>query len=328
MTSDGRATKRESATALVETIRQLASELGFVAVGVCRAQPSERFERFETWLAAGQHGEMRFLERNVALRRDPRLLLPDAQSAVVLAMAYSGGSDPATRPGEGRVARYARGQDYHRLLRQRIEQLVAALRERYLEPLSYRVAVDSAPLLERELAEAAGLGFIGKNTMLITPGIGSYTVLGTLLLSIALPANERQPSRCGSCDLCLKACPTAALVSERQLDARRCISYLTIEKRGEISPELRRQIGDWVFGCDICQEVCPFNARPGAAVEPMLSGPATLPLPELSLIKSSSYRRFVRDRAFNRTPRPMWQRNAQIVDDNQRHRRRDRTSPT
>src|SRR6185369_4096797 len=209
-----------------------------------------------------------------AQRADLRALLATARSLVVVALAYDRADPiPADALLRGKIARYARGEDYHLVMRDRLVLLADRLAAALGRPVASRPCVDSAPVHEREWAERGGLGFIAKNTMMIAPGIGSYVVLGELLvdaeLAEAAPSEPPRP-RCGSCRSCLDACPTQAFVDAYVLDARRCISYLTIEHRGAIPRELRRAIGTWVFGCDVCQEVCPFNAADGEPADPLL----------------------------------------------------------
>ncbi|MCA9664654.1 MAG: tRNA epoxyqueuosine(34) reductase QueG, partial [Myxococcales bacterium] len=259
-------------------------------------------------------------------RADPRQLLPSARVALVAAARYADGADDApSGSGQGRIARYARGADYHQVLRTRLYAVVEQLAQFLGETPAHRVCVDSAPLLERELAARAGVGFIGKNTMLISPGIGAYTLLGVLLLDVEILPDEPMGPRCGSCDLCLRACPTQALRAPYELDARRCISYATIEQRGDIDTAIADKHGDWVFGCDDCNQVCPFN-RPtpeskGLAADPELGGAdeaAFVDLETLANLRSGEYRRLVRGRALARAPRQSFQRNARIVLANRR----------
>jgi len=243
---------------LTEQLFARARELGFDRVGVARAEPlTEDSERLRRWLAAGYHGSMDYLARTADARSDPAHpgMLPSVKSVVVLATAYAR-ADGAVGPAPARVARYARGRDYHNVLYSRLRKLNSWLRA---QGHQVRAAVDTMPVLERAWAQRAGLGFIGKNGCLIVPGLGSHLFLSALVTSAVLEPSEPMAERCGQCRLCLDACPTRAFVAERVLDARRCISYLTIEHRGAIEPELRAGLEDWAFGCDACQDVCPFN---------------------------------------------------------------------
>jgi epoxyqueuosine reductase len=208
---------------------------------------------------------MKFMERPSELLSTPAKLLPSVKSVVVVAVAYERTPRPELAPGYGRIARYAWGRDYHKVLRHRLERLLEVVQSHVGAPIEYRVFADSVPLLERALARRSGLGFIGKNTMAIIPKEGSFFFLGELLwnLEVERPVEpHRSPSSCGTCTNCLSRCPSGAFVKERVLDAGRCISYLTIEKRSALTYQEREWVGEWLFGCDICQEVCPFNIVP------------------------------------------------------------------
>lgn len=244
-----------------------AQECGFDLAGVAKAGEIAEYGFFEQWAAAGMAGEMKYLtDRRAALRRDIRMLLPSAKSVLCVGSVYRT-ADLDFGPGQGRVSSYAWGQDYHAWMRQRLEHLVAQLHGVWGE-FESKICVDTAPLLERSVAQAAGLGWIGKNTCLINEEIGSWFFLGEIITSLELPAAMAPPDRCGTCTRCIDACPTDALVAtdaeggpSHAVDSRRCISYLTIELRGEIPRELRPAMGDHLFGCDICQDVCPWNSR-------------------------------------------------------------------
>jgi epoxyqueuosine reductase len=260
-----------------------AGRLGFDLAGVAPATPAETAAAYRDWLGAGLHGEMAYLEWSPARRTHPARLWPEAASVVVVGLNYRPAEpDPALweDPRRGRIARYALGDDYHGLLRERLEALLrwAAARD---PGLAGRCYVDVGPLLERDLAARAGLGWFGKNTCLLNRRQGSYFFLGALLVNRALPPDPRTTAHCGSCSRCLDVCPTRAFVAPYVLDARRCISYLTIELRGPIPRDLRPLVGNWVFGCDLCQEVCPWNRRAPAATEPGLAPRAGLTAPEL-----------------------------------------------
>lgn len=231
--------------------------LGFDAVGIAALGEPETREAFDRWIAAEHHGTMGYLAGDGAtLRQDSRRPHPGATHAVVLAASY-GGQEPS-----GVFARYARGDDYHEYLRERVRELHHWLEHETGERIDARPYVDSGPVLERDLAQRAGLGWFGKNTMLITPRAGSFVFLASLFVAYPLePSVPFEADRCGRCTRCLDACPTEALTAPRQLDARRCISYLTIELREEIPESLRSAVGSWIYGCDICQDVCPWNER-------------------------------------------------------------------
>ncbi|MBK8479989.1 MAG: tRNA epoxyqueuosine(34) reductase QueG [Proteobacteria bacterium] len=310
-----------AASTIEERLRAQALGLGFSACGFTGVDRLPHDAEFQRWLDAGMAGSMLYLQRTRAQRAEPRALLPAARSAIVVAASYSRADPPRLSEGrpQGAVARFAHGEDYHRVLRRRLARLAAWVHAHVDASAELRAAVDTAPLLERELAMAAGLGFIGKNTLLIAPGVGSFTVLGVLLTSLELVPDAPGTPRCGRCTLCLRACPTAALVAPFQLDARRCIAHLTIEQREPIDPALRRALGTWAFGCDICQEVCPYN-RPTARSRARTADPdlapvaplATLDLAATLALTSSGYRRLVAGRALARAPRRSLQRNAAL----------------
>jgi len=242
-------------------IKQRAAELGFAATGIARLDRNPHATELDQWLADGHAGTMTYLHRQAEKRRDPRRIMAGAKAAVVtLSNYYHGAADPGPMaPGSGRVAQYAWSSDYHDVLGERLEDLATAIRE--LVPGSTtRCYVDAGPVPERELAQLAGLGWIGKNMMLIHPEIGSFTFIGVVLTDADLPADlPFEADRCGTCRRCLDACPTQAFTGPRNLDARACISYLTIEHRGEFDATQESQVGDWLFGCDVCQDVCPWN---------------------------------------------------------------------
>jgi epoxyqueuosine reductase len=251
-------------------IRSWARELGFDAVGIAPVGPSAHAGRYRAWVEAGHAGEMHYLAREdaVAKRADPTRVVPGARSAVVVAREYFVREEPglADDPSRGVFARYARNDDYHDVLTPRLIALQERINEE-LVPVRGRAYVDTGPVLERDLARRAGLGWFGKNTMLIQPRRGSYAFLGVILLDVELEHDAPfEPDRCGTCTRCLDGCPTGALLGRDdrgapRMDARRCISYLTIELRGPIPRELRPLLGNRIYGCDICQEVCPFNRK-------------------------------------------------------------------
>ena len=263
--------------------REEARALGFQRVGFAPVGALERHAVYRDWVARGYAAEMRYLDAQAEERRDPRALLASARTVVTVAMSYAH-ADPADVPADrlargprGRIARYARGADYHAVLKNKLRALAAAVARAAARPVAFVACVDTAPLLEREVAAAGGIGFQAKNTMVIAPGLGSFVLLGELLtdLECAPGALDQATPRCGQCTRCLEACPTGAFVDAYTLDARRCISYLTIENPGPIARELRPLVGDHVFGCDVCQDVCPFNA-------PDLQGTRAAGAPELA----------------------------------------------
>jgi epoxyqueuosine reductase len=243
---------------LEEAIRARARELGFLACGITHPGPSVYSEHLDEWLARGYAGTMRYLHRQAARRKEPQRIAPEARAVVVVLDNYyspddAGGSAP-------RLAKYARGEDYHRVTTERLAQLADFLRDRGAT-LS-RTFADAGPVPERELAQRAGMGWIGKNTMLIRPEAGSFFFIGSVFTDLRLaPDPPFELDRCGSCTRCLDACPTDALVAPRVLDATRCISYLTIEQKGPIPDELADRFQGYAFGCDICNDVCPWNQR-------------------------------------------------------------------
>ena len=308
---------------MIADVAALGRELGFARVAIVPIEPPRRHALYESWLAAGHAGEMTYLATDAhrEQRADLRTLLDTARSLVVVALAYHRDDPvPPDRLLRGRIARYARGEDYHLVMRDRLVLLGTRLGEQLGCAVAVRPCVDSAPIHEREWAERGGIGFIAKNTLLIAPGAGSYLVLGELLvdaeLEVTAPAEPPKP-RCGTCRACLDACPTSAFVDAYVLDARRCISYLTIEHHGVIDRELRPLIGTWVFGCDVCQEVCPFNAGAGEPAEPMLA-PRTLEhaLPDLIALAArgaNQLRQLVKRTALRRIPRDVLLRNVAIA---------------
>jgi len=248
---------------LSDKIINEALKLGFNFAAIAGTDELPHSKHLDKWLADGHHSTMSYLERNVEKRKKPSLLMENTRSILVAGFNYKQtGPDEAVSndSSRGLVSRYAWGLDYHDLLRSKLNELAERIKELSDCELNYRAFVDSAPILERSLAFSANLGFIGKNTLLIRPGIGSYFFLGELLLDIDLPSAKRQADQnCGSCDLCQKNCPTNALATPYILAAERCINYLTIENKGPIPIEFRKKIGNKIYGCDICQDVCPYN---------------------------------------------------------------------
>lgn len=255
---------RESALA-----KGLALALGFDRVGIAPADPPEHGARFREWVERGYAGEMGYLARRVSERLDPREVLPGARTVLCVALRYADRGIPTAPPPptQGRVARYAAGIDYHEVMGKRLRHLGTALELLVGDSLRWRAYVDTGPVLEREFAAKAGLGWIGKNTCLIDPRIGSYFFIGVLLCDFEFVVDQPQGDHCGSCRACLDVCPTDALREAHLLDATRCLAYTTIELRGAIPAPLRAPQENWVFGCDLCQEVCPWNQRRGGPEE-------------------------------------------------------------
>jgi len=300
-----------AALALTQAVKARALEVGFDRVAVGPAGPAEHAARFGAWLDAGYAGGMDYLTRTRVERGDPERLLPGCRSVLALALAYGPREDdPSWRP----VSRYARGRDYHDLMRPRLAAVVDYLRQAAGPATASRAAVDTSAVLERDLAARAGLGWIGKNTNLIAVGGGSYFFIGTVLTTAALVADGPATDHCGTCTACLDACPTQAFVGPWVLDARRCLAYLTIEHRGDVADEWKPEMRDWLFGCDVCQEVCPWNRKAPAAREPALAPSAPLPSLEALLeMDEAAFRARFRGSAMSRARRAGLARNAALV---------------
>jgi epoxyqueuosine reductase len=244
---------------LEASVKARARKLGFLACGITHPGPSAYADRLDEWLAKGYAGTMRYLHRQAARRKEPQRIVPEARAVVVVLDNYYS-PDCGKEPTAPRIAKYARGQDYHRVTGARLSQLAEYLRDNGAA-LS-RTFADAGPVPERELAQRAGLGWIGKNTMLVRPDAGSFFFIGSVFTDLALEADDPfDLDRCGSCTRCLDACPTKAFVAPRVLDATRCISYLTIEQKGPIQDDLADSFQGYAFGCDICNDVCPWNQR-------------------------------------------------------------------
>ena len=258
--------------ALRRELEPLARQLGFTAIGVTGIDLAADEARFEAWLEAGMHGEMDYMQRHGQRRSRPAELVPGTLRVISVAMDYRG-SDAADAmtvlndPTLGYVSRYALGRDYHKIMRPALQRLADQLAAR-VGPFGHRVFVDSAPVLEKPLARNAGLGWIGKHTNLIARDAGSWFFLGEIYTDLPLPVDTPASAHCGSCEACLPACPTAAIIAPHQLDARRCISYLTIELKGAIPEDLRPLLGNRIYGCDDCQLVCPWNKFARDAAHP------------------------------------------------------------
>ena len=261
--------------ALSRAIKQQALELGFDAVGIARAkspacEQGTLFTRLMNWLERGYHGSMAWMGRAPERRADPRLVLPHCRSIISVGVNYLTGHRADEGPGQGRIARYAWGKDYHKVLEERLRQLEDRIRALAPEAVT-RSYVDTGPVMEKAWAEQAGLGWIGKHSNLVSSQFGSWLLLGEILTTLELDPDEPGTDLCGSCTLCIQACPTKAIVEPYMVDATRCISYLTIELRDDesaITPELRQGMGNKIFGCDDCLDVCPFNLRAEPTAEP------------------------------------------------------------
>ena len=307
---------------LTESIKQWAAELGFRRAAVCPAAEPDRLAEFHAWLDAGYAGEMRYLADRRDAYAHPRHVLEGAQSLVMLLMDYRSVAPKALSPGDGRISKYAWGsEDYHDLVHPRLKQLVKQIQAAAPDARG-RGVIDTAPLLERDFAQAAGLGWIGKNTLLLTKDGGSLFFLAALLLDVPLRYDQPWESdHCGTCTACLDACPTDAFPQPYILDATRCISYLTIELRDAIPAALRPGMGDWVFGCDVCQDVCPWNRHAPVTREPQLTAkPGRNPLPLIPMFywTDDQFRAEFRHSPLWRSRRRGILRNAAIVLGNQR----------
>ncbi len=307
----------ETRMALVESslVKQFALDLGFSTVGVAPVDPSpEAFRAYEAWLKENFHGEMAYMADHLTLKEDPRRLLPSAQSVVVVALNYY------QEPPQGlKIARYALGRDYHKVLRGKLRRLETMLQKSF-PGAEFRACVDSAPILERTYAQLAGLGWFGKNTMIIDSKRGSWFFIGILLTSIAFETDEPSMGGCGTCRKCIEACPTGAIVQldgRWQVDARSCISYQTIEKDGPLEVDTH----GWVFGCDVCQDVCPFNEprqnQPLRATQTQESDflkPRTFPsLEQLAQITYEDWDRLTQGSPIRRTGYEGLKRNAEAA---------------
>ncbi len=312
---------------LAEKIKGRALALGFDLVGIADASPSVFAEAYRDWVAQGYAGEMAYLTRNLERRLDPRELLPDARSIIVVGMNYyadaeEGPGTPLHDETQAVFARYARGDDYHDVMTARLRELLAFLQAEAgaEQDVQGRVYVDTGPLLEREVAQRAGLGWFGKNTMLINTRRGSYFFLGEIVTNLALPPDEPAVGGCGTCTRCLDACPTGAILEPYKLDARRCLSYLTIELKGDLPEEFRpalAEAGNRIYGCDICQEVCPFNQRRAIPTDdpayPPREATATSKLADLLLMDDEAFQRAFKGSPVKRAKRRGLLRNVAVA---------------
>lgn len=322
-----------------QAVARTAAQLGFALVGVAPAIPTKRSEYIRDWLGAGRHGQMAYLAEKIERRMDPRRLLPGARSVICVADRHPATTTLSSQDAQasGKIARYAWGNDYHEIIKKRLFALADALREVWPNE-EYRTAVDTAPILEREHAVQAGLGWIGKHTLLIHPDLGSWLLLGQIVTTLAIEVDNESsqraiPDHCGTCTRCIDACPTQCIEPYR-LDASRCISYLTIEHRSLIDPELHEPMGDWIAGCDVCQEVCPFNRtekRDNASFLGLLPDYAIRPpapaIPLLDLLEWDREARQValKRSALKRIKLDMFKRNALIAAGNYLNDHTDKT---
>ena len=301
---------------LATAVKDEAWRLGFDAAAIGPATPPPHGGAFDRWLDDGCAGSMDYLARTRRERRDPAMLLAGVRAVVTVAMSYRP-TDEASATGESRggmrVARYAGGRDYHEVMRPRLEALANFISDAAGPGVKSRAAVDTSAVLERDVAARAGLGWVGKNTNLLTQSLGSWFFIGAVLTSAEAAFDTEVPDRCGTCTACLDACPTAAFTAPYVLDARRCIAYLTIEHRGDIDEALRPAIGAWGFGCDICQEVCPWNRKAATTREPAFAGTAPMAPEALLELDEAAFRERFRGTALWRAHRSGLLRNAAIV---------------
>jgi epoxyqueuosine reductase len=297
---------------LEESVKEFARTLGFTLIGIAPATPADGFDRLRDWLDHGFAGEMAYMHRQAEARRYPESILPGVRSVIMVAMDYQAGRGSAGTSAKpqaavfGNIARYARGPDYHQVMWTRLDQLLDWLKAESAGCVG-RAVVDTAPLLERDFARRAGLGWIGKNTMLINKHRGSYFFLGALLTNLDLKSDPaHQAAHCGTCTACLDACPTQAFAGPGLLDSRKCISYLTIELRKPIPAEQRKDVGDWLFGCDVCQEVCPWNRKD-------TSEPEVVDAVEILRLSEEQFRLRFHGTAITRAKRRGLLRNAALV---------------
>ena len=303
----------ETEMSFSQEIKQQALQLGFDACGICRATGSGEEERYMEWLRDHCQGTMGYLERNIDKRLDPRLLVEDARSIISVALNYY---PPVKLPGRvPQFAYYAYGKDYHDVVREKLRQLYDWIRERH-PGVTGRCFTDSAPVLERFWAAQAGLGFIGKNTLLIIPGKGSYFFLGELIIDMELDYDQPVTESCGDCTRCLRSCPTGAIDRPYRVNARNCISYQTIEHKGEISPDILPNLRNNIYGCDICQKVCPWNreATPHATPDFLPSAAfLSLDLERLQEMDEECWRQIFRHSAVKRARFAGLKRNVEAV---------------
>ena len=304
------------ALSLEQLIKAQACGMGFDLAGITSLGPVETAAAFETWVAHGYAGEMDYLPRGAAKRRDSRLPVVGAISAIVVGLDY-GGRSPS-----GPIARYARGDDYHDVMLAKLDELHEWLDAELGRPIAGKAYVDTGPILERDLARRAGLGWFGKNTNLVNPEIGSFFFIGALLVDLELDADTPfEADRCGTCRRCLDACPTDAFVEPRVLDATRCISYLTIELKGAIPEDLRAPMGSHLYGCDVCQDVCPYNVKfaqelrePAFAARAIIEGRDSRTVArDMLAMDDDGFRAIFRGSAMKRAKRRGLARNAAVV---------------
>ena len=308
-------------TSFTEQIKHKALEIGFHKVGIARAEPlTEEKKRFERWLAEGYHGEMRWMEREPEKRADPDLIFPGARSMIVVALNYYTPHEHEESAQKGKVSRYAWGDDYHEVVKEKLWALLNWIKQENPEA-DGKPCVDTAPVMDKIWAQRAGLGFIGKHSNLITKEYGSWVFIGEILLNLELEYDEETiENHCGTCRACLDACPTGAIIEPFIVDSRRCLSYATIELRSpEFSPEIKENLSGWLYGCDVCQDVCPWNRfeKPTEEIrfEPREDN-VTADLNEILSLSPEAYARRFRKSAIKRTKLTGLQRNARALVEN------------
>ncbi|MDG2125679.1 MAG: tRNA epoxyqueuosine(34) reductase QueG [Verrucomicrobiales bacterium] len=300
---------------LKANVQTVARNLGFAACRIAVAKPAPHADLYRDWIAGGTHGDMDYLAKNLDRRTDPRIVVPGARSVIVLATNYFQGQPPprtTTRPG-GTVARYAWGDDYHSLIEPRLRDLEAYLHEHGGETRGY---VDTGPVLERDFATEAGLGWNGKSTLQLDRQLGTWFFLSEIITTLTLPPDAPEQPRCGTCTACITACPTGAIVAPQKLDARRCISYLTIEHKGDIPEELRPLIGDRIYGCDDCLTACPWNRFAQASNEASFQARDhlnTFALIDYLALTDEEFRALFRNSPVKRSKRPRFLRNVCVA---------------
>ena len=301
---------------ITERIKEQAHRLGFHAVGVsCVTSARPEAVRLEEWLRRDYQGEMAWMARTAGKRKNPAVVLPGVRSIVSVGMNYYHDAEPDDRPGHGRIARYARGKDYHKIFGAPLQALAAFIDEQVVDAQS-RAYVDTGPVMEKAWAERAGLGWIGKHSNLVSASYGSWLLLGEVLTTATLVPDTPGSDLCGTCTLCLRACPTGAITEAYVVDARRCLSYLTIEQKGRIPDELQKALGNRIFGCDDCLEVCPYNHQATPTTETAFQPtPFTLNpgLDALSKQSAEEFRSVFQESAVRRATREGLQRSVAVA---------------
>jgi len=290
---------KTEAVTLKGKILEKAKEIGFDLCGVSPVAPLEHYPEFLEWIKQGKAGDMDYLIKTPERRENPAVLYPEAKSIISCIVNYYQGNLPEPKDGEGKVSRYALGKDYHKVIKKMLIKLLKYIKS--VEPSANGKAyVDTGPIMEKEVAARAGLGWIRKNSLLVNPGFGSYLFIGEILLNISIPPDKPIAERCKDCHLCIDACPTGALNDGRKLDASRCIAYLTIENKGEILEKYKKMMKGWIYGCDICLDVCPWNENP--PITKISNFKEKLDLRNISIKRILNLNKEEFDRYFQETP--------------------------